>query len=1310
MKAATKQRNPRNREWEKQRRNKFNDAISKLGDLVKAINKANNTSEEEDNAQYPKIEIIQKAIVCLTSCAQEKTQLRAEILALQVKLDNQNSKASDKRDASTQVYIALNKKKKKGKYVKALMLDKSQNNSNKQKKDKSDTKISQNPQKLPMLLPKTNFANKKGPENTIVVLPAAPFIFPQRPFLIPSVPPTIVVVDPNIQSVNKLSIPTVNRSNSDITKTTMVNILPISAYSRPLSATKNKKLGKIKNENKRVVKKSKTSEKTLKETIPVSSSNEVISKINTNTESENNPKITLTETERSSKKISTLQEETIKENNLKPVNNQTTESMGKEIGSNDLEAPSIKLSEVSYSTELSINKNSVNEKPISVSTSTTMPVINQSKSKIEDIKTSKDKEATSKEKSIKLPNILDPSLCDSAVDGGNARLELAEEFLAASPTAAFLMSFPLVSGNRADSPAEEQNVVQSNPKDVNQRRHELTTQGSYFEKSVSNSIKEKPTTKIDNTQNQNKHNEQQKCASSIISKHTGPKASITTSTTVTSENPFLSLTMPSLVSTSCTGDSTFGLDFDCNMTKPVPSQPTNFVTTSSLFYKNDPFSTAKSAIYSTSSISSNHDFNSLGLYPCAMEKYTSKNKSDYSNMEDSLMKIGSSRLTYDIDLGWSHKSFDFVNCTTTASTFTKESILPTSSISYSSYNPFNPEFHVPLVSSSTKKDNTSKPTSSVPETITSFYSQPTNLWPEDVPFYSSSNISKTSTNKQQSFLPFDHGNPSIHVKPNISKHYDIKDTQETVLNNSVKSTNINSVQTITEKYTKKSPNKMHINWMTSEIRSMPTNCNSAHPEIKESHKHSYSNINHKSSYTHLENNSKKQDQSEGNYFPISMHTYPTQINQDEFQVWPTSRPLGTAEVSIEPPPVNLPTLVGDLALGPHDKKKNADLPSRAIPHSDSQNCGNFLSVTQLMNRTSDHITNRYQATSVEASKSFPTVSLKQNMTPYTNDHTRKGTSNLRMDSNITEPYYVFNDPKLVNSYENIPQFSHMKPKSNNKSEKGSKSQKNSYSAEALIRSGNCSQKIQDVSAKFMSSQKYNDCTPQESGVAQISHYPPILDYSDNVYVSQQFSSTALYNTTTNTISNSFYSNFMPGSSNLITSSYTTGPYAGDFIDYNNQNIECNYSNHKYEDLKIRNNSMVCQPEKATNNFKSSRRESASKHKLECSKKDSNKKFQSKRAKLTNEVEEWSDPNNLLWQNKSGKRHPNFVMEELSFPNYVGNQVPTQYQPDFFNNHLMPSNMQNMGHNMERSLPSFPGTSRTNFNLSTIFPEITMKVQ
>lgn len=70
------------REWERQRRNKFNDAITKLGEIVKAISKASEPLGKEtdigktsDNVKYAKIEILQKAIICLTNITQEKTQL-----------------------------------------------------------------------------------------------------------------------------------------------------------------------------------------------------------------------------------------------------------------------------------------------------------------------------------------------------------------------------------------------------------------------------------------------------------------------------------------------------------------------------------------------------------------------------------------------------------------------------------------------------------------------------------------------------------------------------------------------------------------------------------------------------------------------------------------------------------------------------------------------------------------------------------------------------------------------------------------------------------------------------------------------------------------------------------------------------------------------------------------------------------------------------------------------------------------------------------------------------------------------------------
>nr|XP_021189597.2 uncharacterized protein LOC110375693 [Helicoverpa armigera] len=1334
METGNSKRTPsRCREWERARRNKFNEAVSKLGEIVKAIHKSNCPGEESEDIQYPKIEIIQKAIIYLNNHTQEKTHLKAEILALQVKLDKEKENLrKNVKDATTQVSLGLSKKCKDSKYVKLIKLKKGK----KQKEKVEAKKPTQNntPKKLPVLLPRSNLINQKGSENTIVVLPAAPYIFPQRPLLFPSVPPAIVLVDQNLQPISKTAVPIVNRNNGDITRTTMVNILPISAYSRPLSATKSKKNNvKLKNDaSKKSTKKVKAVANNVKET-------------NKDIEMKDKPPIVVSNESKTIENTSIENKKTDKEDTSKDKNTESNKlsntttppkiDNGQKIPNTTAEKPNSNTSEkvpnkiVDHKVEKPVEPEPVykpkctesvvkNLPTTVVTTSTTITnthVIQPAEETNKPNKIINNKPPIVETKDSKLPNILplDTSLCDNVVDGGNARLELAEEFLATSPTAAFLMSFPLVSGNRADSPAEEHghntthghNTAQAIPKDTHKRTDMVPPTIPYFEKPSNNDNKVKPTAikPTETCNSTNKQIEQQKSVN-IVTKESSIIPAVTKSTVtlpnVSSENPFLNLSVPSIITTNCTlADSTFGLDFDCNISKPVSSQSAGYVSSNNFFYKGDPF--GKSAIYSTSSITSTHEFNGLGLYPCAMEKYTSKNKSDFSSVDDNLMKIGSSRLTYDIDLGWSHKGLDFVNCTTTANTFSKDSILTTTSAPYTtSYNPFNPDFHVPLVSNSNKKDNSNKPTSSFADTITSFYSQPANLWSEDVPFYTNNNMTKTLTTKNQHYTTFDpvHSN-NVNVKVNANKHYEPK-VAEANVESGIKPVNNVVPQHIPEKYTKKSPSKMHINWMTSETRTVQNNCNPIHPQIKDTHKGPYNQTDHLT---------KKQDHNESNYFPISMHNFPTQAPQDEFQVWPSTRPLGTTEISIDPPPINLPTLVGDLALGPHDKNRKLDVTNRNAPHADVQNCGNFLSVTQLMNRSTDNMPSRYQVPNMDTTKTGPS---KQNNNHFSNDSNRKTMSHL--ENHMTQPCYVFNDPKLVNSYESMSQthFPPTKTKSNSKTEKSAKSQKNNYSTEALLRGANGTQKIQDTnSAKFMMPpQKYTDfSTPQDSAVAQVSHFPPIIDYSDNSYATQQFSGTTLYNTTTNTMSNSFYTNFMPGSSNLMSSNYASAPFAGDFIDYN-QTAECNYGNHKYEELKMRNNATVFQSEKAPPTYKTSRRESATKHKLECSKKESSKKYQSKKAKINNEVEEWNDPH-LFWQNKAlNKKHPNLMSEELPFPNYVGNQMPSQYQADFFNSHLMPANVQGMGHNVDRSLASFPVTSRANFNLSTIFPEITMKVQ
>lgn len=1147
-----------------------------------------------------------------------------------------------------------------------------------------------------------------GPENTFVVLPAAPYIFPQRPFILPTAPPTFVLVDSNLQTLNKPPYPVVNRINGDVTKTTMVNILPISAYSRPLSATKNRKNNaKSKLDNpKKANKKLKQSTKVTKE--PLINKEEPLKSNDQNTKEivkEQNDQIPL-DSSKSNQNENTAITSKKEKNDVSTNDNQKPEN--KESVDEDLsmkEAESLNLTKpaeilhIPKTADLpKVTEAPVTDKTLPISAPTNVVEKENSTEtvevKIKDTNKGLSKDSVDKDKENKLSNILDTALCENTVDGGNVRLELAEEFLAASPTAAFLMSFPLVSGNRADSPAEDTHTnAQVHSKDNHTRRHEVASQTiNYFEKTNANDSKLKPTCKAVTTSSiihHSKENYHHKYADNhVASKQTDAKHSINVVTT--SENPFLNLPMSSLIPSTCTlTDSSYALDFDCTVNKTIPSQTTSFASSNNLFYKSDPFSTVKNTIYSTSSISSGHEFNSFGLYPCAMEKYSSKTKSDYPNVEDNLMKIGSSRLTYDIDLGWSHKGFDFVNCTSAPNAFSKDSILNTTNTSYSSsYNPFNPEFHMPLVSSTSgKKDTTAhKASSSLTETLTTFYTQPTSLWSEDMNYYNNSNSSKPT--KPHHYLPVDHS--LSNNKVGHSKVYESKQMPN-LSESTVKTSNVAASQQVAEKYTKKSPTKMHINWMTSEVRPMQSHCNPPHIESKEGQKHSY---------TQLDHTSKKIDPNEGNYFPISMHNFSQQITQDEL-IWPSTRPAGTTEITMEPPPINLPTLVGDLALGPHDKKKT-DGSSRSGLQSDLQNGSNSFFVTQLMNRTTDNsIPSRYQGSEIEIPKTVP---VKQNSSQTTSESHHKTMS--RIENHISQPYYDFHESKS-NSYDTMSQYSQKaKP---NKPDKSSKVQKNSYSAEALIRGATCNQKLADTnSLKFaMPSQKYTDFNMSQDSVAQVSHFPQILDYSDNSsYTGQQFSATTLYNSTTNTISNSFYSNFMPGTSNLMSGNYTSGPFSGDFIDYNQ--TECNYSNHKYEELKMRNNPTTFQSERVLSNYKSSRRESATKHKLECSKKDSNKKYQSKRAKLNTESEEWNDSNHILWQNKTPtKRHHNLMSEDIPFPNYGGNQMPGQYQPDFFNSHLMPSNMQSMSHNVDRSLASFPATSRANFNLSTIFPEITM---
>ncbi|GBP21904.1 hypothetical protein EVAR_7117_1 [Eumeta japonica] len=1294
-KPPKKNRTPsRCREWERERRIRFNNAINELGQLL------NKTENSNENVSLPKIDIIQKAIVSIK-------KFMLEMLAHQVKLEKNKQ---NYKDASTQISKSI-KTKLKG--VKDATIKDSVNIEH--ENVKADYAGGY---KLPKILPRSTVGDKPGPDKTIVVLPVAPYVIPQRPLFFPAAPPAFVVLDSTLQQPNRSTVPIVTRMSNESTRTTMVNIVPITAFSHPLSVTKAKK---TKNTDK-------IPSKTNNDTI-VKKPTKIVRKAKITKEKQSQQKkaiVVEVSKETQPNKIGMSISNSISP--CTPMSNpdeSTAENCAKSKGA-DVEITNIHKTSKSalstnreavkcnsdYNTETQDDSNAhsiLSNKKQNVLDHTTAVV----KDKVQvnvccDSARTKDEIHEIKDKNDKMSTILDTSLCENTVDTGNARLELAEELLASSPTAAFLMSFPLVSGNRAESPTEEAqhvtNAASNKGTEESRENCEGTPQTStYLIKPTQEETKlNKTVSKTHIESNSHKEILNPKINDNIsMSKHTEFKNPALSSTST--ENPFLNLPIPPILPTSCSlPDPIFTLDFDCNLNKTTHPSQTSHVSNNNFLYKSETFTAGKGSIYSTSSISAGHDFNTFSsLYPCAMEKYTSKNKTNYTTVEDNIMKAHTSRLTYDIDLGWSHKSFDFVNCTTTSNTFSKDNTYTTTSAPFSStYNPFNPEFHVPLISSSNKKDNVAKATSYV-DTVTNLYSQPSTLWTDEIPFYGSNNIntSKAFVNKQQYYQPSEHMPMPINPKNSVKTFGSKIHVEQT---NDNKNSNEQMVQHVPEKYSKKIPSKMPINWMTSETKSLQNNgYNVLNIETKNT-------SNSRNLYGSLgQQSSKKQEQCDTNYFPLPIHNFSTPIPQEDFQMWPSARPLATAEISIDPPPINLPTLVGDLALGPHEKKRNIDISNRAVgPHLDTPNCNNFFSVTQLMNRSSENMGSRYQSNNIDMTNK---INTKQSSGQYPSD---KPTVPL-LDTHFMQSGYSLNDSKLPNSFNSVPQYPNVKTKSiKPPSDKNTKGQKNNnYSAEALLRGGTCTQKMVDSSmpSKFiMTQQKYHDFnTGQETPVAQVSHFPPILDYPENGYSSQQFTGTSLYSSTTNTMSTSFYSNFIPGGTNLMSTNYNASNFSGDFIDYN-QNPECNYSSHKYEEFKPRNSTISNQEKLPSTNYKASRRENITKHKLECTKKESNKKYPSKRPKISHETEDWVDGSNLFWQNRvQSKKQGGGIADELTFPNFVSNQVPSQYQPEFFNSHIMASNVQGVTPNMDRSITSFPPSSRANFNLSTIFPEITM---
>ena len=428
------------------------------------------------------------------------------------------------------------------------------------------------------------------------MLPATPYIFPQRPVIFPQ-PPTIVLVDANLQPINKTTtIPVIGRNGNDITKTTMVNVLPISAYSRPLSE-KSKR-----NSNKARTSATKKSSKKVNHTIDIKeASDSNIKKCNEKSENKcveeknsdpDKEVIPDSKTEDLEINKSNISEETPDEDSNKttknippsdivPENKTEKDNVTRDTHNSD------KLLSVPKCADPSPTKASSKKLPEqsiqNMSKAVSIGTLDNKPDKIPPDKPTQE----FKNKDNKIQNILDTTICENVVDGGNARLELAEEFLAASPTAAFLMSFPLVSGNRADSPADDTQAP--NSKENHQRTETLTQPVSYFEKTNVPQNKTKLNNKSENDNSTNVNNPVTKSSELKYesNKSAEVKVSSSVSSFVTNENPFLNLPLPSVIPTTCTlTDASFTIDFDCTGSKSGTSQVTTYSsTTNNIFYK-----------------------------------------------------------------------------------------------------------------------------------------------------------------------------------------------------------------------------------------------------------------------------------------------------------------------------------------------------------------------------------------------------------------------------------------------------------------------------------------------------------------------------------------------------------------------------------------------------------------------------------------------------------------------------------------------------------------------------------------------------
>lgn len=1419
------------RDWERDRRNRFNAAIFRLRALV--IENEIQTGDAHDGSgsvpNLSKIEILQKAILVITELKDQKFKLNGEILSLKVKLEKLEATCHEVKSRSNSKSVNVDETKpspplkpntrpleqtkykghRKNVNLIATKQDKTLKRNNETNKNNAKTTppaIFKKKHKFKQLrLQKSSLTNillksslkfnrkKEVPmscaDKTLVLLPGTPIVMPPRPFILPAQPPTILLLPTGFPQVARNAFPILPRqTHCDVTKTTMVNKLPIPAYSYPLSvAKKHNKTSPIIDKNttaprvvdviqRRFLKASRQKQMLPKNKIQKSEANK-----------ENCPSDKSSDTKAVEKEQSIIED--------RKGGGEKEPQVGNEISKEPSEATKSKpkkdqLDQYLDNNDKTPDDNTLLKSNIDISDEQHQSIVMETSSL--NLKEKKDKEEknTSRastetkvaekenmvnsihkpfeisnqeqiQKSVKSTNLLESTICENNVDGGNARLELAEEFLAASPTAAFLLAFPLVSGARPDTPSDDPvtsssshvaiSTVSTSTVSVTTSQTSSTNLDSFFAKqSNMRSIQKdvKPTQKTSAQYPSHdkikvlddKHLFNDKYTMSSSSK----KFTNSTSNSITDfmYPPFTMQPAPSTTSTSYSlSEPVYTMEndpfFHKNIIPPLSQSFINAMHPT----KADTNLVLKNNSTNVFSNVGNGDLNNCTNYfPCAVEKYSSKgSKGDFTNMDDvNNMKLGSSRFSYDFDVMLPQKSYEYSNPVTTSSSLAKDFILsvPSSYTNTNSmaYNPFNTDLHLPYMTNSTTTSSNvnkkcSKTLPSFYSDITNLYSQTPTLWSEDITYHN--NHIKSNTLPKGTTWPSLGTEQSSENKLLTGAKSDLKHNilplQKHYGNTSYRPAVLDVDQLLPEKTNKKSPTKTHVNWMTSELRSLQNhNYDIYHSETKDA-KQQCTPIN-EAQFGDNSQSHKKQDAVENNTLAVAMPSFSSQMIPEEFhqQSWPNTRGTNLADVFVEPPPLNLPTLVGDLALGPQpiglvpERRRSSDkLPRSTAAQTDIlHGNANFFSVSHLVDRTLDNISAPRSAVPLPIDNHKPSKTKSDNMFIYPNVSSERAQMIGLNDPNHQPCYYYNNEVKPATVAAPMENYQQNKSKITQKSTP--KSNKTNYSAEVLMHGvPQNNQKYPELYPGLKLSNSNQKCfqdmntTLPDAQFSQVSHFSSILDYAENSFTPQQFTGNALYSTNSNAMTPSFYSNYMPGSSNIMSTNYSgAAGYSTDFVDVP-PSSECNFTYPRYDNYKVRNSINCLSDDKYTmehSKISIPTREST-KHKLETSKKDLSKKSQSKRSKIDNE--NWNlMPENSFWPAKSAaKRNASILPDDIFSTTFPSNHTHPYNMSDIFNSHTVAPMLPIASTSNTRSSVSYTAnSSRANFNLSTIFPEIAKKIQ